>query len=443
MSGPGLSPPPSWLFRAALGAYGLAWKAAKARLSGHKRLRHGYGQRLVPDDWAAPATVWIQAASGGEAYLARALLRHLAAARNRAVGPPSLLLTSCTLQGFEILRAAAGEFSEAVGAAEIQVRYFPLDEPAGMARALSLAAPRAVLLLETELWPGLLWACKQAGTPVLVGNGRLTAKSLRNYRLLPAAWWDYLAPERILAVSRPDRDRFAALFGKHRVGMMPNIKFESLLGDAAGAAPEIERFFAPGIPMALFASVRKGEIRPVAEALALVQNGAPKAVSVLAPRHLHHVPDWEKALAGQGLAVKLRSLATEPFSAGDVVIWDRFGELKSLYALARAAFVGGSLAPLGGQNFMEALAQGLVPVMGPAWDNFAWAEDLAAPRGPAQVARTAPDVAAYILEQLKRQPDRAGIKKYFEKTVLGQQGGSAAVWELLGGYLFSPTRLAG
>lgn len=413
----------------ALKAYSLLWKAARPCLARHKRLKEGFVQRLVPDDWARPADLWIQAASGGEAYLAWTLLRHLAKDLEAGLPAPSMLLTTCTRQGHEVLSKAAHWFAGATGMPAPQVAFFPLDEPKIMRRALALAAPRAVLLLETELWPGLLQACREASVPVLTGNGRLTAKSLHHYKFLPHTWWEYLAPQLILAVSEADAARFADLFDQERVEHMPNLKFESML-DATTPPVDLGHFFPPktGTPVILFASTRKAELKPVAEALARVQRALPQSILVLAPRHLHHVPLWQKTLAGPGGEIKLRSTAQGAFLPGDVVIWDAFGELNGLYARADAVFVGGSLAPLGGQNFMEPLAQGVAPVIGPSWDNFAWAADLVAPEGPVTVAANPAEVAQFLVQQAAAPQNRAAIREAFRAAVLRHQGGSAILW---------------
>ena len=416
----------------ALAAYGWLWRAARPCLARHRRLKEGFAERLVPDGWARPADLWIQAASGGEAYLVWTLLRQ--AAKDRGAGrSPDMLLTTCTRQGHEVLSKAAKWFAAETGLPAPQVRFFPLDEPGLMARALVQAAPRAVLLLETELWPGFLQACRAASVPVLVGNGRLTAKSLRRYKLIPAAWWAYFAPQRILAMSEADAARFAALFGEERVEPMPNLKFESLL-EAAAPTADVGRFFPPQdqVPVILFASTRKAELTPVAEAVGLTRRAAPEAIVVLAPRHLHHVPLWQNVLAAEGGAVKLRSQTDgggdTAFLPGDIVIWDVFGELTALYAQARAAFVGGSLAPLGGQNFLEALSQGVAPVLGPSWDNFAWAADFVAPAGQAAVAANAAEVAQYLARQASAPRDRAAVRESFYTAVRSRQGGAAILW---------------
>lgn len=428
--GPDASPPAPRLLPLALKIYALLWKAARPFLARHKRLKSGFASRLAPSGWAQPAELWIQAASGGEAYLVNALLRQAASDQAAGLPAPRLLLTSCTEQGRAILEKAAADFA-AAGLPAPEVRFFPLDEPGIMRRALHMAAPRLVLLLETELWPGLLAACRESGVPVFVANGRLTAKSLRHYKLIPAAWWRYLAPRKILAMSDPDAARFTALFGEKKVGRMPNLKFETLLSaPAPNPDSEISRFFPDPekAPLILFASTRKAEISAVTGALAKVRERLPQAVIVLAPRHLHHAPLWQKALENTGAACRLRSKLTTPLAPGDLVIWDTFGELAALYARAQAAFIGGSLAPLGGQNFLEPLAQGLIPVIGPSWDNFAWAADLVAPKGPVRVAENAAQTADLLVAQAMTPQDRSAIQRAFQEIVSKKQGGAEAVW---------------
>ncbi len=144
---------------ALLGLYGLVWRGARPLLRRHRRLNDAFDQRLVPSDWAPSGGVdlWIQAASGGEALLARRLLEELA----RRGAPLRVLCTSCTRQGLETLEAARNRAAEHAPHIQVFVRFFPLDEPALMRRALALAAPRLLVLLETELWPGLLVAAAE------------------------------------------------------------------------------------------------------------------------------------------------------------------------------------------------------------------------------------------------------------------------------------------
>lgn len=420
-----------------LGVYSGLWRIAKPVLRRSGRLREGFAQRLAPGGWPAepaarqgasslapPLRIWIQAASGGEAWLAHSLVPALAracAAHGRLTGRPlSFLCTTCTRQGMDVLEKLAEENlqdgppaplsgdtpfgEEPFGCASmsggseprplILPRYFPLDDPKLMRKALRQARPDLIALLETELWPGFLAAAKEQRVPVLVLNGRMTGKSFSFYRYMVSFWREH-APRRILAVSDNDAERFRRLFAlSERVGVMPNMKFDKAVRDLAavqdrfsgqresgrGADIPCPRGRA-GIPedslLAVLASVREQEedmLLPVIRKL----HGRPVAgrpvVVAVAPRHPHRTAIWKEKLAAAGFAVAARSehAPGEETGVAPVRLWDTFGELQELYGMADAVFVGGSLAPLGGQNFLEPLAEGLTPLVGPHLDNFAW-----------------------------------------------------------------------
>lgn len=391
-----------------LGAYGGLWRAAAPFLRRHKRLGEGFADRLAPEGWpfataeeAAPALrLWIQAASGGEAWLAHSLLPALArafAARHDASSPPAMrfLCTTFTRQGHEVLEKLASASDVPWGSGTILPRYFPLDRPALMRRALRGFGPQAVILLETELWPGLLSAAREAGTPVLVLNGRMTEKSLSAYRLT-ASFWRALAPQTVLAISEADARRFSALFGSAcDIGVMSNIKFDRVAEGLKQRLPETSRASdgslraAVGCPehtlLVVLASVREEEEDMLVPVLAALQgrevDGAPLMLAV-SPRHMHRVAAWKEKLGAFGIAFRLRSAGAEQGASvrgapPPVCLWDTFGELQALYGMADAVFVGGSLAPLGGQNFLEPLEQGVCPLVGPHVENFLWVgEDL-------------------------------------------------------------------
>ncbi|MDL2272575.1 3-deoxy-D-manno-octulosonic acid transferase, partial [Desulfovibrio sp. OttesenSCG-928-I05] len=383
--------------------YAALWKGARPFLRRHKRLRDSFERRLVPPGWGGsapggaddvpPCDCWIQAASGGEAFLASRLVHALAErvrqteSANPSARPLRVLCTSCTRQGMDVLERLAADAADAAGSLSgitVVTDFFPLDEPALMRRALDVVRPRAVALLETELWPGLMAASAAKGIPMLVLNGRMRGKSLSGYRRL-GFFWKQHAPDAVLAISTDDAARFAALFGSERVSVMPNMKFEELPGTSARTSAEagtspLSELFGSAPPPLLLASVRQEE-----EALLLPQletllrsatKIAPGTSLIIAPRHMERVPFWREALSAFPFPVSFRSELDGAFPAGHLVIWDRFGELGALYAEAGAVFVGGSLAPLGGQNFLEPAAAGVIPCVGPSWSNFAWASEL-------------------------------------------------------------------
>ncbi len=380
--------------------YSLLWLFALPFLRCSHRLREGFSWRLVPKNWVKisglPADnasrkshgvdVWIQAASGGEAYLAWEIIKHLVELRRRAglmeSRPLRLLVTTWTRQGLEILQGMAAK--QAYPDISIRTTFFPFDSFCLMNRALDQARPKVVALLETELWPGLLLACARRNIPVFILNGRMTAKSLRGYRCLEAVcsgFWQQMAPQRIAAVSPGDAARFAELFGRERVEIAPNIKFDRAVPQKQDA--HTIPTFANLLPTAvhsgrtiLLASVRTEEEEDLMRVLRYLRTGslrdAPPTI-IIAPRHMHRVRSWCERLRAEGLTPLTRAGRVQVFPAGAIIVWDTFGELGGLYRLADAVFVGGSLAPLGGQNFLEPLGLGRIPCCGPSLENFAWA----------------------------------------------------------------------
>lgn len=430
-----------------LGPYGLLWRAARPVLRRHKRLRDGFADRLAPESWSppwdGPTDVWVQAASGGEAYLARQLLEALRALNPQQ--PLRILCTSCTRQGLDVLEAAKQHADKEFAGLDLAVRVFPLDEPAVMRRAVSMARPRIVTLLETELWPGLMAACVDAGIPMAVVNGRMTEKSWNGYRLL-RNFWRRSAPARILAMDDADASRFADLFGHDRVGLMRNMKFDAVsvagtpapastpaLAGRKGESPAV-KLLSGAVPVVLLASVREEEEPLLAPVLAFLRANVPDAVIVVAPRHMERVPAWAGrlgALFGPS-AFRLRSelekenRVAEP---GDAVLWDAFGELTGLYGRADAVFVGGSLAPLGGQNFLEAAGQGQVPVIGPYWKNFTWVGEEFFAAGLGVRVPNAGALGETLVRLLRRHPDPASVRARLEAYIATRRGGTRAAAE--------------
>ena len=404
----------SILNRLFLGAYGGLWRAAQPVLRRHNRLKPDFEQRLVPCDWIPgdcwkkpapgegkairtpgsiqPVTLWIQAASGGEAWLAHSLVPAIAEALDRHPGlsahPLRLLCTTWTRQGMDILEKLQPPHRHSA-AVSVLSRYFPLDRPGVMRRAMELARPDAIILLETELWPGLTAMAAEQDVPVLVLNARMTDKSFKAYDKL-RFFWRSCSPERILAISPDDAGRFARLFGHpERVEVMPNIKFDRLL--PAGSTPSLlePALSSPGFRaetgindnalLVVLASVREEEedlLLPLVKSLQGFYISGSPAVVAIAPRHMHRVDAWKAKLRTEDIPYCLRSAQGVIGNAASfcppVYLWDTFGELQSLYSIADAVYVGGSLVPLGGQNFLEPLAQGIIPLVGPHIDNFLW-----------------------------------------------------------------------
>ena len=418
----------SSLVTTALRAYSSLWTPAMPLLRRNPRLLEGWGQRTL-QTLPAEAHVWIQAASAGEAYLAWEILSQL---ENPLAEPLRVLVTTNTGQGMEILRRAADELHGTGRGLAIQPWYFPLDAPRLMRRFAAHVRPRTAVLLESEMWPGFLSALREQGSYVLLANGRMRAKSLAAYLTWPGMF-RALAPDRVLAMSETDAARFATLFGRDRVGTMHNIKFDrtqALTGMSRKDNPLAE-YVRPGADFVPFGSVRKEEEGSVVRMIGRILRNRPSAVIGLFPRHMARMEPWQNLLENAGFSWTPRSGLQGAALPGSVVLWDAFGELVPAYRLAKAAFVGGSLAPLGGQNFLEPLTCGVTPVTGPSWENFAWLGREIVDSGLAIEAPGWREAADAVCALLEKTPSRRSVMAATGEYIKDRRGGAKTVGKLV------------
>lgn len=343
----------------------LLWRAR--RQPGY--LRHA-GERFGVY-LAAPArpVIWVHAVSVGETRAAASLV----AALGQRYPDHALLITHTTPTGRE-----TGE--QLFGAGVLRC-YLPLDIPFAVNRFLSHFRPAIGLLMETELWPNLIHACRQRGIPALLVNARLSQRSYRRYARFPmlaeAAFGGLAA---VLAQTGADAGRIGKL-GARQVEVTGNLKFDL---DPPPAQLELgrrlrERF--GGRPTLLAASTRDGEEELVLDAVARMD--VPRLLTVIVPRHPQRFDAVAALLGKRGLKFERRSQERPVAADTAVVLGDSMGELFAYYAAADAAFVGGSLVPLGGQNLIEACAVGTPVLIGPHTFNFEEASRLAVEAGAA------------------------------------------------------------
>lgn len=413
--------------------YDLIWKLAVPLLRRNQRLAEGFEARRLRHSIPEPANLWIQAASAGEAYLAGSLIKNLKPAK-----PVNILLTSNTRQGMDILRQAVDEITPNDRGLKAQTAYFPFDAPSVMDKAVRHIRPEVMVLLESEIWPGLLFALKKYGSKILIINGRLADKSLRRYRIWPRIWLS-LRPDKVLAVSEDDSKRFALLFGNRGMEIMPNIKFDRI-GDSLSCMSNPLRDMLPSnISFIILGSVGDEEESLIEKTILHILSARPDIVIGLFPRHIHRTENWKTRLNRIGIRWILRSELPECknsfFANGTVILWDRFGELSLAYGLAKAAYVGGSLVPLGGQNFLEPLIAGIIPVIGPHWESFAWVGRDIVKQGLVRVASDWKDLGEILLEHIKTSPSPEQIRALSLEYFRTRQGGTARSCSLIAEFL--------
>ncbi|MDA1307422.1 MAG: 3-deoxy-D-manno-octulosonic acid transferase [Acidobacteria bacterium] len=312
-------------------------------------------------------SIWIHAVSVGEALTVRALLPDL----RRQYPDLKIFLSTTTMTGQQIARERLTEVDA--------VFYFPFDLPFFVNRTMGLVRPRLFIMMETEIWPNLLRACRRSGVKTLMVNGRISSRSYPRYRMARGFFRSVLANVDAFCMQSAESARRIIDIGADpsRMSVTGSLKFESLESPGASAGRgegRVLRFFRvpESRPVLLAASTLKGEESAVLEAFAVVRRAHPATLLIIAPRKPERFDEAEALACGEGWRVVRRTrLTVDRAPDADVVILDTIGELAHLFQVATAVFVGGSLVDHGGHNILEPAVHGKPIVFGPHMSNFA------------------------------------------------------------------------
>jgi 3-deoxy-D-manno-octulosonic-acid transferase len=351
----------SWLIRAAV-PFAFAqvlWRGLRDR--GYRQglpERFGLGRTLP-----SAANIWLHAVSLGEMSAAAPLVKALRS-RYPQLG---LVITTATPAG----RARA----LALFADTADIRFLPYDTPGSVKRFLERIRPRIAVIMETELWPNLFRECERRRVPVLLASARLSLKSVARYQQFGNLFAGLFTPNVIVAAQSPeDAQRFTSIgAAAERTCVMGNVKFDLQFDAGLADAGKVLRATYGDRPVWVAGSTHAGEEELVLDAHALLQVHCPDALLLLAPRHNDRFAAVATLLARRGIGFARRSgmARTDPAlrEGTSVLLVDTIGELALLYASADAAFVGGSLVPIGGHNLLEPAALGLPVLTGPSYFN--------------------------------------------------------------------------
>ncbi|MDK9701626.1 MAG: lipid IV(A) 3-deoxy-D-manno-octulosonic acid transferase [Sulfuritalea sp.] len=396
----------------------LLWRARKQP----EYLRH-WGERFgffatakVQDP--PPPTIWLHAVSVGETRAAQPLV---AALRRRYPGH-RILFTHMTPTGRATSSALFGDGVERI--------YLPYDTPWAVRRFLRHFRPELGLIMETELWPNLIAACRQGKVPLRLVNARLSERSRRRYARFPALTREaLLGLTAIGAQSAADAGRLEAL-GAQGVTVTGNIKFDITAPGEQLALGREFRVRRGGRPAWLAASTREGEETLILDAWQRVDAGG-TALLVLVPRHPQRFAEVTRLAAERGFKLQRRSDSAGIEADTRVLIGDSMGEMFAWYASVDVAFIGGSLLDFGSQNLIEAAACGTPILIGPSTRNFAEAAREALACGAARPIRDADDLVAQVNALLadagKRQAMGAAGRAFAER----HRGATARTLEML------------
>jgi 3-deoxy-D-manno-octulosonic-acid transferase len=417
----------SWtvlLINLILPLYNLVWRAAMPFLRRSLRMSIGWEQRTLHDPPNGPFDIWIQSASGGEALLTNMVLVNLAGILPRQKRL-RVLATSGTKQGIDSLRKGR-DMLPVDNNLEIEVAYFPFDAPPLMHKAFARFTPKLAVIVETELWPGFLIFARRNNVPVFLINGRISEKSFSSYRRFRSFFRQY-GPERIWAISPLDRQRFARIFGTERVDLMNNIKFDRIEPKTAFPNSPIAALLPKTAPFVLLGSIRREEEQVILKTVIALLARRNNIVIGLFPKHIERADHWLALLHGARIEAVKRSQISEKRQPGNVIVGDVFGELAGAYALAAAAFVGGSLVNLGGQNFLEPLAFGLKPIIGPYWKDFAWVGRDIVTSGLVREVANGDELTAALLAAIDDRQEREDVILQVHRFFAPRKGGTEQI----------------
>lgn len=363
-----------------------SWRALADRLG-----------RLAPTDRAVATTgtvVWLHAASVGELVAVRPLLRRL---RDRF--PERLYVVSTATRTGLALARTMPEVHLAV--------LLPLDARGPVRRLLRHFRLEAFLFTETEVWPTLLAELGDARVPAFMVSGRVSANTAARTRWLRPLYRRALAGVICCMQTDVDAQRIIALGADPpRVQVAGSLKFD---GDHGDPPPDVVRLGrALGSRRLLVAgSTHPGEDEAVLDAFRRLLPGRPDLVLLLAPRHPDRMRGAASAVDAAGLrCVRYSALGEQPIEPPVVVLLDVMGVLAHCYPLAVAAFVGGSLVPVGGHNVLEPAAAGRAVLVGPHTEHAADVVDRLIAGGGALRVGSAESLA-WALAGLLDAPDRA------------------------------------
>jgi 3-deoxy-D-manno-octulosonic-acid transferase len=413
-----------------------------------RNLPERLGLRFPPELARAGADsqggIWLHAVSVGEVLAAAPLARSL-----KERYPERRLIVSTTTETGQALAHERMQFADAV-------LYFPLDMPGAMRRAFRAVRPGLIVVMETEIWPNFLRTARQAGVPVVYANGRISDRSYRGFRRWPVAGFrrQVLADGSLyLMQSQEDARRVVELGApRERVIATGNLKYDLQAADETPLVrwlrSEMER--SGRGPLLIAGSVLAGEEPAVLEALAPVAARWPEALLLLAPRKPERFAEAAALIEQAGCPVVRRSvlslndgasagvLRATPGRRGNVLLLDSLGELASLYRLADAVFVGGSLVRAGGHNPLEPAAFAKAPVFGPSMENF---RDVAAEfvrAGAAVQVNSGAELGGAWVALLENDQRRNEMGEQARALVQRHRGATAATLEQLAGFLGMP-----
>lgn len=387
----------------------------------YQRIKQSIG--FLPDDLKEKISnrhaIWVHAASVGEIVAASPIVREM-----RKTHPNEVIIVSVvTATGFrmahQIIKGADG------------ILYFPLDLPYLTDRILTIVKPRAIVLVETEIWPNFLRIAARKNIPVMMMNGRISRRSSSRYRMITFFTRRVLSTIYVFCMqSRIDAQYIIDIGADpNKVIVTGNTKYDQTYGIVTDE--EKKRYLKElgfdenTYPIMIAGSTHKGENVSVYKAFCNIRNHFPGAKLIIAPRYIHQADlIYDEGVKHGVTMVKRSDMVAGKQIAGpyDGVLLDTIGELGRVYSLGDLIFVGGSLAHIGGHNILEPAAHGKPIVVGPNMFNFVEIFDLLSSRGACVMVRNEEEFIDTCLDILIHPEKAEEMKRHCLEIVEENQG---------------------
>ena len=331
-----------------------------------ERIKQSFGfyPKETIDKVARKDAIWVHAASVGEIVATSPLVREF-----RKVFPTSPILVSVvTTGGYEMANRIIKDADAII--------YFPLDLPFLASRVVDRIRPRVFLPVETELWPNFLKKAKQLDVPVMMVNGRISDRSVKQYKYLFGMLREMIGTVKCFAMqSSIDADYIMRLGApRELVTVTGNTKFDQAYTSVSPdeRAELIRELGLSGASHIMIAgSTHRGEEELVLTAFRAVREREPGVRLIIAPREVLRTMEVEHLCRRAGFTVNTRKNLQQGGEGGeDIVILDTVGELGRVYGLGDVIYIGGSLVAHGGHNILEPAAHGKAIIVGNQMFNF-------------------------------------------------------------------------
>ena len=408
------------------------------RMLAHGKYRDGWGEKLLgrlPARSSDRPCIWFHAVSVGEVLQLQSVLNEL---EPRLPGH-DFVITTTTVTGLSVAR-------EKFAADRYHVCYFPLDFSWAVNRALDVIQPRAIGLVELELWPNFIAAAGRRGIPLALINGRISERSFRGYRRIRLLMQWLLQRFETLAVQNETYGRRLIELGapKDRVVVTGSIKFDGVNTNRDNPqTAELRRSFGIGPSERVFVA---GSTQSPEEDLALqtwisLREEFPELRLILVPRHKERFEEVAELVKSHNLPLLRRTITQgeqgvltpwcDELHSAPILLLDTLGELGACWGLADVAFVGGSLTRRGGQNMIEPAAYGAAVLFGPNTWNFRDVVELLLNSGAARVVADQEELTNTVGELLRDTSTAETQGQIAQQLVVAQQGATAKTCELL------------